>query len=96
VASDLELDLLRFAVAFYARGCLVSPVAYQQSLHLCIVEREMERGTWEGGLQEASFRRQISMNCLMSETSLGILAVEERGMRWVRRIGCKVVVAVAD
>jgi len=36
------------------------------------------------------------MNCLMSETSLGILAVEERGMRWVSRIGCRVVVAVAD
>lgn len=30
VASDLELDLLRFAVAFYARGCFPSPGKDQQ------------------------------------------------------------------
>jgi hypothetical protein len=36
------------------------------------------------------------MNCLMSETSLGILAVEERGLRWERRVGGGVDVAVAN
>ena len=33
-------------------------------------------GWWVGkDIQEASFRRQISMNCLISETSLGMVAV---------------------
>lgn len=31
-----------------------------------------------GVVHEASLRRQISMNCLISETSRGILAVIER------------------
>ncbi len=39
-------------------------------------QEEGKRGR-ERGLQEASFRRQISMNCLISETSFGMLAVED-------------------
>lgn len=35
------------------------------------------------------------MNCLISETSFGILAVEELGSRRERRVGCGIVVAVA-
>jgi len=47
MASDLELDLLRFAVAFYARGCFPSSIGYQRSLHLCIVDRKIGRGKRE-------------------------------------------------
>ncbi len=36
------------------------------------------------------------MNCLMSETSLGILAVEDGELSGVGRVGCGVVVTVAD
>lgn len=41
-----------------------------------------------GGLHDASLRRQISMNCLISETSRGILAVieEEKGGEEVLRV----------
>lgn len=42
----------------------------------------MREGKKGKSLHTASFRRQISMNCLMSETSLGMMArvrdVEER------------------
>lgn len=36
------------------------------------------------------------MNCLMSETSFGILAIEEVERREVREIACRVAVAVAS
>ena len=40
----------------------------------------LEKSWWWRHLHEASFRRQISMNCLISETSLGILATFRRVM----------------
>lgn len=33
----------------------------------------VQDGVRQGSVQEASFRRHISMNCLMSETSRGML-----------------------
>jgi hypothetical protein len=66
MTSDFELDLLGFAVALYACSCASNTLVNSLSFK----GRERER---RGDVHEASFLLQISMNCLMSETSLGMM-----------------------
>jgi hypothetical protein len=63
LASDLELDLVGLLVLLYPRRCgtLLALLGSSGAIGLHI--------------QDASFRRAISMNCLMSETCCGILAI---------------------
>ena len=74
MTSDLELDLVRLAVAFYACSYIVvrNKSAIQFSLRRKKAPQHRALAVKEKGaryIHEASFRRQISMNCLMSETS---------------------------
>ena len=71
MTSDLELDLV--GVALYMSGYTVDPesaLPSALSFQLLGLERV--------GIHLASFRRQISMNCLMSETSRGIVGESVR------------------
>lgn len=67
MASDFEFDLLRFSITLYAGS-------YSESISFLYPNRNMWSGRGsereEGDCEHlASFRRQISMNFLMSETS---------------------------
>lgn len=93
MAADFELDLLSFAISLYARSCLqqVSRKPFRQLIGLLCDDvgswvlprgggREA-RGIERKNVHEASFRRHISMNCLISDTSFGMLGEieSERG-----------------
>ena len=74
LAADLELDLLGLAVLLDPGGCRSNCLLVFNSvfrLHGLLSERKKRRN-----VQEASFRRQISMNCLISETSRGMVTVD--------------------
>ena len=65
MTSDLELDLVR--ITLYMSGYIVRPESALPSALF---------SSFSGGqrcIHLASFRRQISMNCLMSDTSRGIV-----------------------
>jgi hypothetical protein len=77
MAPDLELDVLALLVLLDTRRCWVCQLRVGRivlRLQDCvaIVGRD-----WVSHSQEASFRRHISMNCLISDTSCGIVAVGE-------------------
>ena len=75
-ASDLELDVVDLLVLLYAGGCnTVSPDLSSHSL-----PRSSRLSA--SPVHWASLRRQISMNCLMSETSEGILTICVLTGRW--------------
>ena len=65
LAADLELDLLRRGL-LDAHSCKLTSSVNQYS--------RLGSGRISFNAQEASLRRQISMNCLMSRTWEGILA----------------------
>lgn len=75
LAADLELDLLALAVALDPGGCSNHIISFELSrlsspnFFLSIFPAA---GVGDH-VQEASFRRQISMNCLISETSRGMV-----------------------
>jgi len=60
LASDLEFDGVGLLALLYARRCNVNRQHTPQFLR------------WKHS-QDASLRRQISINCLISETSFGIV-----------------------
>ncbi len=76
VAADLELGLRRVAnllVLLYPRGCTYPISMRSHSIDSTSLRHNAVMVDGED-VQEASFRLQISMNCLMSVTSFGILA----------------------
>ena len=66
MTSDLELDLV--GIALDMSGYTVHP---ESALPSALSFQLLGRG--ERRIHLASFRRQISMNCLISETSRGIV-----------------------
>lgn len=75
MTSHFKLDLLGFAISFDPRRC-PSALAYRSFslVGLLLRSEKLKRDGRRGLIQVASFRLQISRNCLMSETSLGIVA----------------------
>ena len=65
MTSDLELDLV--GIALYMSGYIVRPES------ACPPRSLSSFSGGQRGIHLASFRRQISMNCLMSDTSRGIV-----------------------
>lgn len=81
MAADFELDLLSFAISLYARSYFKKCRGIFSSANW-VALRNWFSGGWGGreaggergkNVHEASFRRHISMNCLISDTSFGML-----------------------
>lgn len=96
MAADFKLDLLSLAIPLYARSCMRTAHFVSQFGVACCFFFFLATCVWEtgspgkwgnerGGLreknvQEASFRRHISMNCLISDTSFGMMGDGEGGI----------------
>jgi hypothetical protein len=76
LASDLELNLVGLLVLLYARRYIITTISLHSAIHCPKSSSsflEVERGG--RNVHKASLRRHISMNCLISETSAGMIAV---------------------
>lgn len=69
LASDLELDVVCLLALLDARRCAELLLANCQTSTSVIISY----------LQDASLRRQISMKCLISETSFGMVGNFDKG-----------------